>query len=53
MGARLGLLHDRKKKGDKTDMISGMIMMLLVAVIAIVGFFLYVWLWATKNEESK
>jgi nitrogen fixation-related uncharacterized protein len=32
-------------------MISGMAMMLLTAVVAIVGFFLYVWLWATKNEE--
>jgi hypothetical protein len=48
--ARLGLHRDRKKKGDKTDMISGMIMMLLIAVVAVVGFFLYVWLWATKNE---
>ena len=53
MGARLGLLHDRKKKGDKTDMISGMIMMLLIAVVAVVGFFLYVWLWATKNEPKE
>jgi nitrogen fixation-related uncharacterized protein len=31
-------------------MISGMAMMLLVAVIAIVGFFLYVWLWAMNDE---
>lgn len=31
-------------------MISGLAMMLLIAVIAIVGFFLYVWLWATKDE---
>jgi hypothetical protein len=31
-------------------MISGMAMMLLTAVLAIVGFFLYVWLWATKDE---
>jgi len=33
-------------------MISGLAMMLLIAVTAIVGFFLYVWLWATKDEAK-
>jgi len=32
-------------------MISGLAMMLLIAVTAIVGFFLFIWLWATKDEE--
>jgi len=31
-------------------MISGLAMMLLIAVPAIVGFFLWVWLWAMKDE---
>jgi hypothetical protein len=32
-------------------MISGLAMMLLIAVIGIVGFFLFVWLWANKDED--
>jgi hypothetical protein len=33
-----------------TDMISGLAMMLLIAVTFIIGVMLFIWLWANKDE---